>query len=112
MFPVAQRDVVWFYVTPAQRNVYLSVAARACLLNASSSSRAQTKRYTVNPPPPKSNFDDGRSTALCTTPSASRRYANFSVRVATCATDTGHLGLQQLDVRVTPRPSVRILVEE
>ena len=51
MLTVAQRDVVWFYVTPAQRNVYLSVAARACLLNASSSSRAQTKRYTVNPPP-------------------------------------------------------------
>ena len=61
MFPVAQRDVVWFYVTLAQRNVYLSVAVRACELNASSSSRAQTKRYTVNFPPPKSNFDDGRS---------------------------------------------------
>ena len=112
MFPVAQRDVVWFYVTLAQRNVYLSVAARACELNASSSRGDLSQNVEHHPPPPKSNFDDGRSTALCTTPSASRRYANFSVRVATCATDTGHLGLQQLDVRVTPRPSVRSLVEE
>ena len=61
MFPVAQRDVVWFYVTLAQRNVYLSVAVRACELNASSSSRAWTKVGTSIPPPPNSNFDDGRS---------------------------------------------------
>ena len=60
MFPVAQRDVVWFYVTLAQRNVYLSVAARPTELHASSSSRAWTKNVETSIPPQKSNFDDGR----------------------------------------------------
>ena len=49
MFPVAQRDVVWFYVTPAQRNVYLSVAARACLLNASSSRGDLSQNVELDP---------------------------------------------------------------
>ena len=59
--PVAQHDAVSFSVTPAQRNVYLLLAARACELNASSSRGGCHKTlWNVNPPP-KSNFDDGRS---------------------------------------------------
>ena len=60
-WPVAQHNVVWFYVTPAQRNVYLSVAARAWAIIIASSPAGYQRNVERQCPPQKSNFDDGRS---------------------------------------------------
>ena len=99
-WPVDDLEDLWFYARFAQRNVYLLLAARACELNASSSRGGCHKTLERQSPPKSRTSTTAGRPALCTTPSARARYANFSVRVATCATDTGHLGLQQLDDRV------------
>ena len=90
--PVAQRDAVWFSATPAQRIVNRSVAERAwTIVIASSPAGYQRNVERQCPPQCRTSTTTGRP-ALGTTCAWCARYAFCSVRMATCATDAGHLG--------------------